>query len=142
MPAEKQKIMHKGFLKTAALLGAFSVALGAFAAHTLKGSVSTEALEIFETSVKYQFYHVFGLLAVGIIYKEFSSKLLVWAGRLFIAGIILFCGSLYILTATIASGETSFNWIGAITPFGGLCFILGWIFLFLGFRKKQVVEFP
>jgi len=134
--------MHKGFLKTAALLGAFSVALGAFAAHTLKGSVSTEALEIFETSVKYQFYHVFGLLAVGIIYKEFSSKLLVWAGRLFIAGIILFCGSLYILTATIASGETSFNWIGAITPFGGLCFILGWIFLFLGFRKKQVVEFP
>ena len=134
--------MHKGFLKTAALLGAFSVALGAFAAHTLKGSVSTEALEIFETSVKYQFYHVFGLLAVGIIYKEFSSKLLVWAGRLFIAGIILFCGSLYILTAAIASGETSFNWIGAITPFGGLCFILGWIFLFLGFRKKQVVEFP
>lgn len=134
--------MHKGFLKTAALLGAFSVALGAFAAHTLKGSVSTEALEIFETSVKYQFYHVFGLLAVGIIYKEFSSKLLVWAGTLFIAGIILFCGSLYILTATIASGETSFNWIGAITPFGGLCFILGWIFLFLGFRKKQVVEFP
>lgn len=134
--------MHKGFLKTAALLGAFSVALGAFAAHTLKGSVSTEALEIFETSVKYQFYHVFGLLAVGIIYKEFSSKLLVWAGKLFIAGIILFCGSLYILTATIASGETSFNWIGAITPFGGLCFILGWIFLFLGFRKKQAVEFP
>jgi len=142
LPAEKQKIMHKGFLKTAALLGAFSVALGAFAAHTLKGSVSTEALEIFETSVKYQFYHVFGLLAVGIIYKEFSSKLLVWAGRLFIAGIILFCGSLYILTATIASGETSFNWIGAITPFGGLCFILGWIFLFWGFRKKQAVEFP
>jgi len=134
--------MHKGFLKTAALLGAFSVALGAFAAHTLKGSVSTEALEIFETSVKYQFYHVFGLLAVGIIYKELSSKLLVWAGRLFIAGIILFCGSLYILTATIASGETSFNWIGAITPFGGLCFILGWIFLFWGFRKKQAVEFP
>lgn len=134
--------MHKGFLKTAALLGALSVALGAFAAHTLKGSVSTEALEIFETSVKYQFYHVFGLLAVGIVYKEFSSKIVVWAGRLFIAGIILFCGSLYVLTATIASGDTSFNWIGAITPFGGLCFILGWIFLFWGFRKKQAVEFP
>jgi uncharacterized membrane protein YgdD (TMEM256/DUF423 family) len=134
--------MHTGFLKTAALLGALSVALGAFAAHGLKGSVSPQALEIFETSVKYQFYHVFGLLAVGIIYKEFSSKILVWAGRLFIAGIILFCGSLYILTATIASGEASFNWIGAITPFGGLCFILGWIFLFLGFRKKQAVEFP
>lgn len=128
--------MHKGFMRTAALLGALSVALGAFAAHGLKGSVSSQALEIFETSVKYQFYHVFGLLAVGIIYKEFSSKFLVWAGRLFIGGIILFCGSLYVLTGTIASGETSFNWIGAITPFGGLCFILGWIFLFLSIGKK------
>jgi uncharacterized membrane protein YgdD (TMEM256/DUF423 family) len=134
--------MHTGFIRTAALLGALSVVLGAFAAHGLKGSVSPQALEIFETSVKYQFYHVFGLLAVGIIYKKFSSKFLVWAGRLFIAGIILFCGSLYVLTGTIASGETYFNWIGAITPFGGLCFILGWIFLFLSIGKKQVVEFP
>lgn len=128
--------MHKGFIKTAAILGALSVAIGAFAAHTLKGSISDYALEIFETSVKYQFYHVFALLAVGIIYKEFPGKMLLWAGRLFIAGIILFSGSLYILTAIKATVQPGYNWIGAITPFGGLCFILGWIFLFVGCKGK------
>ena len=61
--------MHKGFIKTAAILGALSVAIGAFAAHRLKGSISDFALEIFETAVKYQFYHVFALLATGILYK-------------------------------------------------------------------------
>ena len=128
--------MHKGFIKTAAILGALSVALGAFAAHTLKGSISDYALEIFETSVKYQFYHVFGLLAVGIIYKEFPGKLLLWSGRLFIAGIILFSGSLYVLAAIKAAVQPGYNWIGAITPLGGVCFILGWIFLFLGCKRK------
>lgn len=128
--------MHKGFIKIAALLGALSVALGAFAAHTLKGSISDYALEIFETSVKYQFYHVFGLLAVGIIYKEFPGKILIWSGRLFIAGIILFSGSLYILAAIKAAVQPGYNWIGAITPLGGLCFILGWIFLFIGCKRK------
>ena len=128
--------MHKGYIKTAAILGALSVAIGAFAAHTLRGAISDFALEIFETSVKYQFYHVFALLAVGIIYKEFPNKLIKWSGRLFIAGIILFSGSLYILTAIKASNLTGYDWIGAITPIGGLCFILGWIFLFLGISEK------
>ena len=129
--------MHKGFIKTAAILGALSVAIGAFAAHRLKGSISDSALEIFETSVKYQFYHVFALLAAGILYKEFPNKLLLWSGRLFIAGIILFSGSLYLLTAIKAAGIEDYNWIGAITPFGGLCFILGWIFIFLGCNQKE-----
>lgn len=128
--------MHKGYIKTAAILGALSVALGAFAAHTLKEIFSDNALEIFETAVRYQFYHVFALLAVGIIYKEFPNKLIKWSGRLFIAGIILFSGSLYILSAIKASGSQDYNWIGAITPIGGLCFILGWIFLFLGISNK------
>lgn len=128
--------MHKGFIKTAAIFGALSVALGAFAAHTLKGSVSGYALEIFETSVRYQFYHVFALLAVGILYKEFPSKTLLWSGRLFIVGIILFSGSLYILAAIKAAVMPGYNWIGAITPFGGLSFILGWIFLFVGCKRK------
>ena len=89
--------MDKGFLKIAALLGAFSVALGAFGAHALKGRLTVYAIEIFETAVKYQFYHVFALLAVGILYKDFPGKLLNWAGRLFIAGIILFSGSFVLL---------------------------------------------
>jgi uncharacterized membrane protein YgdD (TMEM256/DUF423 family) len=128
--------MHKGFIKTAAILGALSVALGAFAAHTLKANIPADALEIFETAVRYQFYHVFALLAVGIIYSNFAGKLLSWSGKLFIAGIILFSGSLYFLTAVKANGLTAYNWIGAITPVGGLCFILGWIFLFVACSKQ------
>lgn len=130
--------MHKGFLKAAAILGALSVAFGAFAAHILKQSISGYALEIFETAVKYQFYHVFGLLAVGIVYKEFPNKFLKWSGRLFIAGIILFSGSLYVLTAIKAAVLPGYNWVGAITPVGGLCFIIAWIFLFIGFRPVKV----
>ena len=128
--------MHKGFIKTAAIFGALSVAIGAFAAHTLKGSISNYALEIFETAVKYQFYHVFGLLAVGILYSQFPTKTIKWAGYLFIAGIILFSGSLYILTYVKAAVLPGYNWVGAITPLGGLCFILGWIFIFVGLSKK------
>jgi len=128
--------MHRGFIKTAAILGALSVALGAFAAHTLKGSISAYALEIFETAVKYQFYHVFALLAAGILYKEFSNNFLRWSGRLFIAGIILFSGSLYFLAFVKAAVIPGYNWIGAITPLGGLCFILGWLFIFFGVSKK------
>lgn len=129
--------MHRGFLKTAALLGVFSVALGAFAAHSLKGTISDYALSIFETSVRYQFYHVFALLIVGVLYKEFPGKLLQWSGRLFIAGIILFSGSLYILTVIKAFVLPGYNWVGAITPFGGLCFIIGWICLFIGISNKM-----
>jgi uncharacterized membrane protein YgdD (TMEM256/DUF423 family) len=129
--------MHKGYLKTAALLGALSVAMGAFAAHTLKETVSDLALAIFETSVRYQFYHVFALLIVGILYKEFPGKSLKWSGKLFIAGIILFCGSLYVLTFVKAAEIPGYNWVGAITPLGGLCFIAGWVCLFMGIFQKK-----
>jgi uncharacterized membrane protein YgdD (TMEM256/DUF423 family) len=130
--------MHKGYLKTAAIFGALSVVFGAFAAHTLKQNISTSALEIFDTAVKYQFYHVFALLAVAIIFKEFPNKFLNWSGKLFIAGIILFSGSLYVLTAIKAAALAGYNWIGAITPFGGLCFIGGWILLFIGSNEKRI----
>ena len=128
--------MHKGFLKTAALLGALSIGIGAFAAHSLRGSISDYALGIFETAVRYQFYHVFALLIAGILYKEFPGKLIKWSGSLFIAGIILFSGSLYLLTFIKAAVLPGYNWVGAITPLGGLCFIIGWICLFLGISKK------
>lgn len=129
--------VHKGFIKTASILGALSVTLGAFAAHSLKQTISSDALNIFETAVRYQFYHVFALLSIGFLYKDFSNKFLKWSGNFFIAGIILFSGSLYLLTFFKAIEITNFNWVGAITPFGGLAFILGWIFLFLGFSKKD-----
>jgi uncharacterized membrane protein YgdD (TMEM256/DUF423 family) len=124
--------MNKNFLISGALFAAVAVICGAFGAHFLKTKLSAEGLQTFETAVRYQFYHAFALLVTGILYKEFSNKLLKWAGNLFIAGIILFSGSLYILCAV-----QSLKWIGAITPFGGLCFITGWILLAAGITKKN-----
>jgi uncharacterized membrane protein YgdD (TMEM256/DUF423 family) len=132
--------MHKGFIKTAAFLGSLSVALGAFAAHALKETLTADAVNIFETAVRYQFYHVFALLAAGILYKELPNKFIRWSGILFITGVILFCGSLYVLTYIKGSGLTTYNWIGAVTPIGGLAFIAGWIFLFIGCLKKSISQ--
>jgi len=124
--------MHKGFLKTAAIVGALAVALGAFGAHALKGLVSELAVNTFETGVRYQFYHVFALALTAVFYGAFANKWLVWAGRFFIIGIVLFSGSLYVLTVVLAIVQPGLRWIGAITPFGGLAFILGWLCLFIG----------
>ncbi len=117
------------YISIAAYIGATTVALGAFGAHALKDKLQPDALAIFDTAVKYQFYHVFALLGAGILYARQPVKKLAWAANLFIAGIILFSGSLYALTFLKNSGNESFNWIGAITPLGGLCFIIGWILM-------------
>ena len=127
--------MHKGFLKTAFILGALAVGLGAFGAHGLKNYVSNNAITTFETGVRYQFYHVFALLAVAILYKEFSG--VKTAGWFFITGIILFSGSLYILTAVQAMVQPGYRWIGAITPIGGLFFIAGWLWMFVAIVRKK-----
>lgn len=129
--------MHKSFLKIATLLGALSVILGAFGAHSLKQVVSENAVNTFETGVRYQFYHVIALLAAGLLYKDFANKWIRNAGRFFIIGIILFSGSLYVLTFFVALVKPAASWIGIITPFGGLAFILGWIFLFVGIKKGE-----
>ena len=129
--------MHKGFLQTAAILGALAVALGAFGAHGLKKIVPAETVTTFETGVRYQFYHVFALLAVAILFGSFPGKNLQYAGVCFIIGMILFSGSLYILTALQATKTVGLRGIGAITPIGGVFFIIGWILLFLAVLKKQ-----
>lgn len=128
--------MHKGFLIWAAILGALSVALGAFGAHGLKKIVETETVSSFETGVRYQFYHVFALLAVAILYERFQSGSLIWSGYCFLLGILLFSGSLYALTAMKATNTVGLSGIGIITPIGGLFFILGWILMFISFIRK------
>ncbi len=128
--------MNNKYISLAAYIGALTVALGAFGAHALKEKLTPEALAIFETAVRYQFYHVFALLATGIVYAMRPTKLTGAAANLFIAGIVLFSGSLYALTFIKNSGNESFNWIGAITPFGGICFIAGWVCLAVGVGKK------
>jgi uncharacterized membrane protein YgdD (TMEM256/DUF423 family) len=130
--------MHKGFLISAAILGALAVTLGAFGAHKLKQLVPPESVSIFQTGVTYQFYHTFALLAIGILFVHLpsASNLLEWAGRCFIIGIILFSGSLYVITALKAADTVGLSKIGIITPIGGLFFIAGWICLLFAILKK------
>jgi uncharacterized membrane protein YgdD (TMEM256/DUF423 family) len=112
---------QKQVLLIACILGALSVALGAFAAHGLKKMVDAYYLEIFEKGVKYQFYHTFAILAIGILINQFSNTNFNLPVYLFLAGIFFFSGSLYIMTFTQP------KWLGPITPIGGLCFIAGWL---------------
>jgi uncharacterized membrane protein YgdD (TMEM256/DUF423 family) len=126
--------MLNSFLRIAAYLGALSVILGAFGAHALRNIMPPKALEVYETGVRYQFYHVFALALAGILYNFFPNKLIYWSGQCFIGGIILFCGSLYLLTYASATNSTAFRWVGPVTPLGGLLFIAGWILLALGIR--------
>lgn len=100
----------------AAILAGLAVAFGAFGAHGLKGRLDPELLAIFEVGVRYQMYHALGILAAAALAPE---RLKLIAG-LFGAGIVLFSGSLYLLAVT------DVRWLGAITPFGGLCFLAGW----------------
>jgi len=129
--------MNKTYLIIASLLGAVTVALGAFGAHGLKAKINDDhILGIFETAVRYQFYHVFALLVVGILFQYYGNAWMMWSGRLFIIGMILFCGSLYVLTYFLAIENESMKWLGAITPFGGLSFIAGWICMAMGILKS------
>ncbi len=128
--------MYKPFLLTAALLAALAVALGAFGAHALKEKVNEPVLTIFETGVRYQFYHVFALCLAGILYATFRNNAMLWSGRFFMAGIVFFSGSLYALTYILSAGKDNLKWIGAITPIGGLCFIAGWILMAISVYKK------
>jgi uncharacterized membrane protein YgdD (TMEM256/DUF423 family) len=129
--------MNKNFLSVAALLGALSVVLGAFAAHKLRDIAGPDTVAIFETGVRYQFYHVFALFLVALLSEKFSNKWMIWAGNCFITGIILFSGSLYLLTALRIAESTHLMLAGVITPVGGLFFIAGWVFLWVGVSRKS-----
>ena len=105
-------------------LAALAVILGAFAAHALKNVLPSEKLVVFETGVRYQMYHALALLAVAFVSLQVEqSSSLKAAAYLFTIGIVLFSGSLYLLSLS------SIRWLGFITPFGGVCFIAAWILL-------------
>jgi len=129
--------MHKSFLFTASLFGIIAVSLGAFGAHALKKIVSAEIVSSFQTGVQYQMYHVFALFVTGILHEKFAGMWLRWAGIFFICGIILFSGSLYLITFLKASERVVPDSVGLVTPVGGLFFILGWIFLLTGIVKNR-----
>jgi uncharacterized membrane protein YgdD (TMEM256/DUF423 family) len=108
-----------------AVVALIGVALGAFAAHALRARLSADSLAIFETGVRYQMYHAFALLAAGYAAQRWQPGLVAAAGALFLLGVVLFSGSLYALALS------GVRVLGAITPFGGLAFIAGWLLLAL-----------
>lgn len=115
--------MARLFLLLAAFSGFTSVALGAFAAHGLRQRLSPESLAVFQTGVQYQQLHTLALLAVALLLQRQADRLLTVSGGLFVAGMLLFSGSLYALTLT------GIGKLGIITPFGGVAFMLGWLLL-------------
>lgn len=126
--------MDKRFLSISFLLGALAVALGAFGAHALKEMVEERAIETYQTGVQYHFYHVIALAITGLLLKSGTNIWYKRAGYLFITGIIIFSGSLYCMTFLKAASVEGVGWLGAITPLGGLCFIVGWVCLLMGVK--------
>lgn len=117
------------FFSIGAVSALIAVAAGAFGAHALRSRLEPASLAIFETGARYQMYHALGLIAVAFALSQWpAARTAMWAGWLFVAGTMLFSGSLYLLALT------GIRWLGAVTPLGGLAFILGWICLALAPR--------
>ena len=123
--------MARLWLLLAAFTGFTGVALGAFAAHGLKHQLSPEYLAVFQTGTHYQLIHALALFGVGLLALQRPGRLINLVGGLFAVGIVLFSGSLYLLTLSGVRG------LGMITPFGGVAFLLGWLCLgLLALRLK------
>src|ERR1700716_1631505 len=121
--------MDRLFITLGALSGFVAVGAGAFGAHALRERLTADMLEVFKTAVSYQMYHALALVGVGILLARFSVDGSTWmnaAGWLFVAGPLFFSGSLYALSLT------DVRWLGAITPLGGVAFLVGWLALAIG----------
>jgi uncharacterized membrane protein YgdD (TMEM256/DUF423 family) len=111
------------FTLLGAASGFLAVAAGAFGAHALRARIPPDLLAVFETGVRYQMYHALALFAVAWVSSRWPTPQATWAGWLFVAGTVLFSGSLYVLSLT------GVRWLGAITPLGGVAFLAGWLAL-------------
>ena len=132
--------MHRRIIASGIIFGGLAVALGAFGAHGLERLTSDgNILQGFRTGVQYQMYHALALLASGILFQNFNGKWIRWAATLFITGILLFSGSLYLLTFLKIQGSDAVSWVGPVTPVGGLLLIAGWICLLIGVTKKKLL---
>lgn len=129
--------MNRRFLFFAAVCGALAVVAGAMLTHQLRDRMPARALDAYEVAVRYQFYHVFALLAAGVLAGFYPGRWNRWSGNCFIFGIILFCGSLYVIAAIMTNGADIPRALGLLTPLGGAGFILGWIFLALSVRNEK-----
>jgi uncharacterized membrane protein YgdD (TMEM256/DUF423 family) len=122
--------MSKLWLSFAAVYGLLGVLLGAFGAHALKAKLPPDLLAVWKTAVEYQFYHAFALALVGLLLRGNSDRVLDAAGACFVAGVLVFSGSLYALSLS------NVRVLGAITPIGGLLFIAGWALLLYAVARR------
>ena len=117
------------YIQAGGVVLALAVMAGAFGAHALQPLLDEKYIKTYHTAVDYHFYHGFALVICGLMSTVANPAGLKWAARFFMIGLLLFCGSLYALTLAMAAGNPSLRWLGAITPFGGMSFIIGWILL-------------
>jgi uncharacterized membrane protein YgdD (TMEM256/DUF423 family) len=129
--------MSRRILLTASLSGAIAVMFGAFGAHSLKNVLTAGALEIWAKGVEYQFYHTFALLFLAQVAAAGGDRLIKWSSVFFTLGIVFFSGSLYLLATRELLNIGFVSYIGPITPVGGLCFILGWVLLFVATLRRK-----
>lgn len=134
--------MQKRLIQFAGISGATGVALGAMAAHFLKekmenGAITLNELQAFETGTRYQIYHSIALLVIALLYDKLNNKLISKAVYCFMAGIVLFSGSLYLLSTAKLTGIASVRWLGPITPLGGVFLIAGWLLISFSANKKR-----
>lgn len=129
--------MNSSVLRVAGLFGFLAVLLGAFGAHGLTFLLEPEQMETFRTGVLYHFIHTLALLAIGLLPRQ-KSRILWFSSVFFITGIILFSGSLYLLSCRNILGIEDWTFLGPITPIGGLCFSVGWLLLI--FKKSGPKE--
>lgn len=123
--------MERVFFAIGAIAALVGVAAGAFGAHGLKSRLDPDMLAVFETGVRYQMYHAFALLAVAWTTTRWPGRAVTASGWCFVAGILIFSGSLYVLSLA------GVRWMGAITPLGGVAFLLGWLLLAWGVSRKS-----
>ena len=128
--------MNKRIILTASFFGVIAVLFGAFGAHGLKAKIDASSLDIWQKGVEYQFYHTFALLYLSS-FARYRNKLINIAYFCFTFGIILFSGSLYLLATRTILNIPFVDFIGPITPIGGLLFVLGWIMLFFAALKDK-----
>jgi uncharacterized membrane protein YgdD (TMEM256/DUF423 family) len=122
----------KLFLILGGINAALVVMLGAFGVHGLKAKLTAEMLAVYQTGVHYHLFHALGLLAVGLVATQIADSIyLKWSGWLMLVGIILFSGSLYVLSVS------GLRWLGAVTPFGGFSFIVAWVLFVIAILKTS-----
>ena len=134
---------HTKFVFWGAILAGLAVLFGAFGTHVISPMFAeippnvkqTPPIEIFHTGVEYQFYHALALMITGVLYRQKSNRHVKNAGLLFLLGILLFSGSLYLITMGYMM-RRNFSFVGAITPLGGISFIIAWMLLAFNYNKK------